>query len=323
MNPPFIKKPSASHKPKRPCTQCKADENVICWGFERNKRQRYYCKTCRKTFNSKTGTPFARLQTAIGKVVQGVQALVENQGQRNASRTLNVKRRELVNWLQRAGQHCQRVSEQLTHVTHPTFLEFDELYTFVHAKAFLHYLWTCIDAVSKTWLGFHVSFERSHDEAKTFFQTFEKRVSSVAGASSDGLSEYAALMAKRHAEVPFAQIVKRYEGKRLVEVSKKQCGQHTIADVEFVMAQLGLGAELNTSAIERLNATLRSYLARLNRKTLKYSKHVGNLRALVFVFQAYYNFCLKHEELKSTPAVATGFARRRFSLREILETRVF
>jgi len=324
MEPTSNKIISVSHrkKPSLPCPQCKANPSVICYGFQENGLQRYICKSCKATFNTKTGTPFARLRTAIGKVVQCVTALVENQGLRNASRTFNVKRRELVNWMQRAGDHCRRVLDAKIKVTKPTFLEFDELYTYVHARAFLHYTWTCVDAVSKTWLGFHLSFERSFEEAKTFFKTFEKRVSTIAGASSDGLPQYAELMAKRHASVPFAQIVKKHEGRRLVEVIKKQVGPHTVADVEFVITKLGLGTELNTSAVERLNATLRSYLARLNRRTLKFSKHVGNLKALMFVFQAYYNFCLKQDELGTTPAVAAGVSPRLLSLRQVLTGRV-
>jgi hypothetical protein len=147
-------------------------------------------------------------------------------------------------------------------------------------------------------------------------------VREVAGASSDGLAEYAALMSKRYPSVPFAQIVKVHEGRKLVEVKKKQCGKHTVAEVEDVIIRLGLGSELNTSAIERLNTTFRSFLACLNRRTLKYAKNDGGLEALLHAFQAYYNFCLKHETFKTTPACNAGLARKQLSLREVLLMRV-
>lgn len=263
---------------------------------------------------------FAGLSTPVGKITRAVNALVESQGMRGASRTFQIKRRELGNWLTRAGSHCHAITNSMK-VAHVTFLEYDELYTYVSVKSFRNYVWTCIDAVSKLWLGLHVSFERSYDVCKTFFKTFEGKVSEIAGATSDGLAEYATIMAKRFPSVPFAQIVKVYENERLVEVTKKQCGKFTVADVEFVITKLKLGSELNTSAIERLNTTLRSFLARLNRKTIKYSKLVGNLVAFLNVFQAYYNFCLVGSTTKTTPACKAGLAEKRLSLRELLTLR--
>lgn len=309
-------------KHAKPCPRCTAVSTVICYGFERNHRQRYYCKACKRTFNSRTATAFAGLKTCVSHVVRGVQALCENQGLRNASRLLEVKRRELVNWLHRAAVHCQKINEHAT-LKFATFLEFDELYTYAHHKSMRQYVWTAVDAVSAFWLTTHVSLARSLDECKTFFKKFAGKALNVTGASSDGVAEYVSLMNARYPSVPYAQIIKRYENKRLVEVLKKQVGPHTVADVEWVICSLGIGTELNTSAVERLNATLRSFLARLNRKTLKYSKHVGNLEALLCVFQAYYNFCLVGEYSKTTPACTAGVAKQRYSLLQTLTRRLF
>lgn len=315
---------SVRYRRKRavPCPHCKASDKVICWGYQPNRRQRYKCKKCYKTFNKRTGTPFAGLHTPISKVVQCVQAQCENTGQRGASRVFSFKRRELVNWLQRSAVQCQRFCEKLLKPVSPTFLELDELYTRIHSKYFQHYLWTSVEACHKLFLGFHVSFERSLQECKKFFHTFLHRVNEVAGATSDGLSEYATLMQKYFPETPFAQIVKVYQNNRLVEVKKKQCGKHTVASVEYVIASLGLGSELNTSAVERFNGTLRNFLGCLNRKTLKYPKDVGNFEARLHVFQAYYNFCLKHEELRTSPAHSAGLTTKRLTLREVLTLRV-
>lgn len=301
-----------------PCPHCKTTREVIRWGFQRNDLQRYYCKTCGKTFNKRTNTMFARLRTRVSEIVDCVQSLLENQGHRNASRSRKRKRRELVNWLQRAGLQCKRVVEKTLKPVTPVFLEFDELYSFVYCKELECYVWTCIDAVHKTLLGFHVSFDRTLEECKAFFKTFAHRVREIAGASSDGLQEYATLMNKRYPRVPFAQIVKIHEGRKLVEVKKKQCGKHTIAEVEDVIIRLGLGCELNTSAIERLNTTLRAFLACLNRRSLKHAKNDGNLEALLHAFQAYYDLCLKHETLSVTPACSAGLTRKQYSLREVL-----
>jgi hypothetical protein len=160
------------------------------------------------------------------------------------------------------------------------------------------------------------------EEGKKFFRTFQNKVSEVAGASSDGLQEYASLMKKRFPRVPYAQVVKHYEGRKLVSVEKKQVSKHSVADVEFVITQLGLGTELNTSATEHLNDVIRGALACLNRKTLKYPKDVDNLEALLHVLRAYYNLCLVQRGLKTTPFVSAGFTDRPWSFKELLAYRV-
>ncbi len=40
------------------CPRCSARE-VSRYGFDRNKKQRYYCKSCKRTFSDLTGTPMA------------------------------------------------------------------------------------------------------------------------------------------------------------------------------------------------------------------------------------------------------------------------
>ena len=315
---------SLRHQRKRvlPCPKCKDKQKVICWGFQHNYLQRYRCKKCKCTFNKKTGKFNARLRTLLKEVTRCVASLCDGQGLRACSRTSNHKRATLVNWLQSAGKQCQSINEKLLKPAASTFLELDELYTYVYTKQFRQYLWTSVDAFNKLFLGFHLSWTRSLEECKKFFHTFLHRVQNVLGATSDGLQEYATLMQKYFSEVPFAQVVKVYQNKRLVEVKKKQCGKHTVASVEYVLASLGLGSELNTSAVERFNSTLRSFLARLNRKTVKFSKDKGNLEALLHVFQAYYNLCLRHSELRTSPAHAAGLTKKRLTLQEVLSLRV-
>lgn len=263
----------------------------------------------------------AGLRTQAGQVELIVQSLCENVGHRALRRLFKYKRREIVNWLLRAGHSARAFTERLLKNIQEPFLEFDELYTFIVCKAFRVYVWTAMDAVTKTWLVVHISIERTTGEAKKVFQEVGRRVFDPVGASSDGLHEYATRMHARYPDVPYAQIVKKYENHRLVSVEKKQVSKHSVAEVEFVLSKLGLGAELNTSAIERLNGTIRCFLACLNRKSLKFSKHAGHLEALLLLFQAYYNFCLTHRELKTTPAVRAGLCRRPLSLREVLMER--
>jgi hypothetical protein len=61
---------------------------------------------------------------------------------------------------------------------------------------------------------------------------------------------------------------------------------------------------VSTSYIERLNATTRLHMRRLTRLTLAFSKKLENFEAAVGLHFAYYNFVLRHNSLRCTPAMA-------------------
>lgn len=297
-------------------------DNVICYGFQNNGKQRYYCNTCGRTFNRHTNTFSARLRTSFNNVAKGVQSLCESIGYRGEERVENHSRKTVLDWVLKAGKQCAKFMQLMPVLNHQSFMQLDELHTFVISKDLKVYLWTCVDAVKKVLAGVHLSLSRSFDECKKFFHKFKERLTNVCGASTDGLIEYAQLMEKYYPKTPYAQVVKRYENNVLVEVTKKRVGKFTIEDVEQAVIELGVGRELNTSFIERLNATIRAHLACLNRKTLKFAKSFQTLEALVNIFHAYYNYALKHETLKTTPAVAAGIASKRLTLKEILSLRL-
>ena len=60
---------------------------------------------------------------------------------------------------------------------------------------------------------------------------------------------------------------------------------------------------ISTSHIERANLTVRMHLRRFMRLTNGFSKKLENLKAAVWVFMAWYNFCRVHQTLCVTPAM--------------------
>ena len=57
---------------------------------------------------------------------------------------------------------------------------------------------------------------------------------------------------------------------------------------------------------------------RLTRLTNAHSKKWGNHEAALSLFFAWYNFCRKHQTLKTTPAVASGVALEPWTLERLL-----
>lgn len=90
---------------------------------------------------------------------------------------------------------------------------------------------------------------------------------------------------------------------------------------------------LNTSYIERLNATFRERLASLTRKCRHAVSKEATLHAGMYLIGCTYNFCIAHQELSKahdlggfgfpcTPAMASGLTDHVWSVRELLTHKI-
>ena len=130
------------------------------------------------------------------------------------------------------------------------------------------------------------------------------------------------------------QVIKRYRGKRLVEVVRRVVRGSASAVAE-VLRRTGTGQGINTSYIERLNATFRAHLTGLVRRGRALLHEEARLAAGMYLVGCAYNFCWEHDSLRvavpgcgarkwrgRTPAMAAGVTEQRWSLRELLQTRL-
>lgn len=73
-----------------------------------------------------------------------------------------------------------------------------------------------------------------------------------------------------------------------------------------------------TSHVERNNLTMRTFLRRLTRLSLGFSKKLENLRYAIALHFAHYNFCRVHKSLRVTPAMEAGLTDHVWTLAELL-----
>ena len=73
-----------------------------------------------------------------------------------------------------------------------------------------------------------------------------------------------------------------------------------------------------TSHVERANLTMRTFIRRMTRLCLGFSKKLDNLKAAVALYFAWYNFVRIHGSLKVTPAMEAGITDRIWTLRDLL-----
>ena len=120
------------------------------------------------------------------------------------------------------------------------------------------------------------------------------------------------------------QVIKHHRGRCLVEVTRRVV-LGTAEAITAVLAATGTGTGINTSYIERLNATFRSALNPLVRRGRAIVHGEGVLTRWMYLVGCAYNFCCNHDSLRvaappgerlkwrnQPPAMAAGLTDHQF-----------
>ena len=103
--------------------------------------------------------------------------------------------------------------------------------------------------------------------------------------------------------------------------------------IDRVLRRTGTGQQINTSYIERLNATFRSRLASLVRRGRGLAHRAETLESGMYLVGCVYNFCTVHRSLRlsvprgttkwqeRTPAMAARWTDRVWSVHQLLSFR--
>ena len=126
------------------------------------------------------------------------------------------------------------------------------------------------------------------------------------------------------------QLIKHHRGRCLVEVTRRVV-LGTAEAITAVLAATGTGTGINTSYIERLNATFRSALNPLVRRGRAIVHGEGVLTGWMYLVGCAYNFCWNHDSLRvaappgerlkwrdQTPAMAAGLTDHQWTMGELL-----
>jgi len=223
------------------------------------------------------------------------------------------------------------------------------------------WIWRAIALPSRLRVVSHLSHERSEPQATAFLARFKARTDGCTPLfTSDKLPAYAAALVANYSwpepsaahdkrgrprkepkrivdpELRYAQVDKRREGGRVVEVRRKIVFGAE-GDIMTQLKRDGCGSTINTSYIERDNLTSRQSNGRLVRKTLSHSKKQPFLQYQIDFEDAVYNFVRPHQALsvesieagndqrrweQRTPAMAAGLTDHIWSLEELLSYRL-
>lgn len=336
--------------------------NQRCWAYGRageghivihsRKERRYKCKRCAKTFSETKGTALYRAHKPHELVVTVVTLLAYGCPIQAIVAAFALDERTIARWQLMSGHQCRRLHEHLVQAGGVLLaqVQADELR--IRIVGGVVWLASAISVSSRLWLGGVVQVRRDRELIRTLLQRVR-----ACGAfqtlllCTDGLSSYPkqALSVLREPEhtgrrgrprlllpegLMVAQAVKRYARRRVIGVLRRVvCGTQAAVGARLRATQGGEEAVINTAYVERLQATFRSRLAPLARRTRAAARRRATLEAGMWLIGTTYNFCCWHRSLRlarrgsaaarrrwveRTPAQAAGLTDHRWSFYELL-----
>ena len=312
-------------------------------GIHSRKDRRFICTQCRKTFAATSGTVFYRLRTAGDLVALIITLRAHGCPVQAMVVAFGVDERTVAAWRARASRQGQAVQEHL--VEPPRDLgqvQADE----IRVKRQGGMVWMALAMMVSTrlWLAGEVSEQRD----MTLIRRLIERVRACALQRplllcTDGLCSYIRAMREtfrdlvrtgahgrprlrpwRH--VCIAQVVKRDAQRRVVDIERRIV-DGTPARVETLRRRAQGDGVINTTYIERLNATFRERLASLTRRGRALARRTLTLQQGMYLIGTVSNFCTPHTSLaqaggKTTPAMAAGITEHGWRVHALLSSHV-
>jgi transposase-like protein len=309
--------------------------------------RRFRCTRCGKTFTATRGTPFYRLHKPPALFVTVVTLLCHGCPLPAIVAAFGLDERTVAAWQAKAGGHARTVHQYFLH-HRPLDLQHvqaDELY----AKGQKLRCWMALAMAvpSRLWLGGVVSPERNLLLIQQLVNLV--RLAWIPGRALlicvDGLASYPTAFWRAFREkvltgrrgrpsfrlpgcVWLAQVIKKHSGRKLVEVVRRVLW----GEAEQIQQQLHktrTGEQINTSYIERVNATFRGAMAALTRRGRRLVQSPAVLEQGMYLVGCVYNFCSEHRSLRlrqkrgkkwrqRTPAMAAGWTDHVWSVQELL-----
>lgn len=309
------------------CHFCKS--NAKRFGkYGRKRVQRYRCLECGKTFSDEQEKPLDDMRTSTHTFLKIMALLTEGVGVNACARLCGVHKETVLRALELAGQRCQRLlDERMRELSIPD-LQLDEIWGFVllkekHIRPFDNpsvvgdqYTFVAIDSKTKLVVSFKVG-KRTAETTRAFISDLSARVVSEVQLNTDSFGAYQNAIRHSFGErADHGQMVKVFA--KGTSDERRYSPPEVVTAIRTPISGEPVYERISTSYIERSNLSMRTFLRRLTRLCLGFSKKLENMRYAIALYFAYYDFCWVHSTLKTTPAVAAGLTDHRWTLEELL-----
>ncbi|MHB8432626.1 MAG: IS1 family transposase [Candidatus Tyrphobacter sp.] len=263
--------------------------------------------------------------------VQILSALVEGNSIRGTCRMVGVDKKTVLRLLADVGDACDTYLDETVQNLKCERLQMDEIWSFCHAKERNlkpefrgadgvgdMWTWTAIDADTKLIVTWHLG-KRQRGDADLFVRDLANRVVSERvqittdglGSYNEPIQRYFKYRADHGSEVKDYGILDDEAPERkyspMVVKSVVRTPIWGVPDPDYI----------STAYVERQNLTMRMSMRRFTRLTNGFSKKALNLQRALALYFMHYNFCRRHQTLKTTPAIAAGLTDRLWTLHDL------
>ena len=308
----------------------KGKGNIISHG---RKRARCKCTSCGRTFAYRLGTPFFGLRSAEQEIICVATLVAYGCPVAAIVAAFERDERTIARWLRRCGHHAEVFHHQHMRRLDLQQVQVDELWLRMQQQV----LWLAMALAvgSRLWLGAVRRPTRDKQLARQIitcvYNWAQQRPLVIA---FDGWSAYPKACYQVFREPVFTG---RVGGPRkqpwsclsLVQLVKYQRRQWAMKRwllsgsatmVRYLLnCTQGVGTTINTAYIERLNATFRTHLSLLVRRTRCPARRQQTVTERVFLLGCVYNFCAIHASLgRRSPAMAAGLSDHLWSVADLL-----
>jgi transposase-like protein len=101
------------------------------WSGRGKRNRQLICRGCGKTFSENYNTPFYGLMTDKETVVRALRMVVERGSMRGAARAMEVDKDTVCDWVRKASDHSETLTEYMLHDLQMPVVEVDELWATV------------------------------------------------------------------------------------------------------------------------------------------------------------------------------------------------
>ncbi len=339
--------PSKEFCPNRACrARGKVGEGNI--RIHSRKEGRYRCTCCGKTFSARRGTAAYGIKRDQETFTRVTTLLAYGCPVQAAAIAFELDERTVASWLERSGQHCQKVHETMVGQAKLDWgqVQADEL----KVKTQQGTVWMAMaeGVKCRLWLGGVISKERDLSLIRTIVaMVFSLALCRPLLLAADGLASYVRAFQETFRSplprsTPGRPKLRPWDNLAIVQVVKHRTDGVLSVQRRIVQGSTDLvqqllhdtqgGGQINTAYIERLNATFRQCLAALTRRGRMLARLPQTLVHGMYLVGTVYNFCAYHDSLavellitpqrrrclRRTPAIAAGLTDHCWSVQEVL-----
>lgn len=300
------------------------------FGKDRKGNPRVQCCFCLKTWTVAEPKLLGEMRIDQRTAEMVLKCLCEGNSVRATARLTGTDPHTVIDLMILIGERCKAYMESELRGLMVEDVQCDEAWQYIYCKERTakargfgqevgdSYVFTAIERNTKLMLAWHLG-KRDQWNTDVFCSKLAKATKGKFQLSSDGFQPYLSAVVRYLApRVEHGTVVKTFSSPSQ-EDQRKYSPAKIISIKKEAAYNLPNMDRVCTSHVERHNLTLRTFVRRMTRLTCAFSKKWSNHEAMLALAICHYNFCRVHSTIKTTPAVASGVAPHRWTIRDLLE----